>query len=80
VTPNSDLSKLSHAGKDALILSLFARIEALEKRVEELTRPPRTPDDSSTPLDKGHKPSRLPKGKHARKGRPCVAPCAAPRA
>ena len=43
--PDLDLSALSEAQKDALIVSLFARIEALERRIEELTRPPRTPDN-----------------------------------
>ena len=38
MTPDIDLGRLTHAEKDALILGLFARIEALEKRVEELTR------------------------------------------
>lgn len=68
-----DLSKLTHAEKDALILALFACIAALEKRVEELTRPPKTPDNSSTPPAEGHKPNRPLGGKHPRKGRPGAA-------
>ena len=46
-----DLSKLSHAEKDALIVALLrqlaaaeARIAALEARLAELTRPAKTPD------------------------------------
>ena len=68
-----DLSKLTHAEKDALIVALFARIEALEKRLEELTRPPKTPDNSSTPPAQGRKPTRPPRGKHPRRGRPGTA-------
>ena len=58
-----DLINLSHAEKDALILALLrqlavaeariaaqdARIAALEARLDELTRPPKTPDNSSKP-------------------------------
>jgi transposase len=57
-----DLAKLSHAEKDALILALFrqlaaaeARIAALEARVDELTGPPKTPDNSSKPPSQGQK-------------------------
>jgi hypothetical protein len=53
------LSKLSHGGKDALILTLLSqlttaqqliasqasRIADLEARLDELTRPPKTPDN-----------------------------------
>ncbi len=56
--PDLDLSRLSDAQKDALIVSLFARIEALELRIEELTRPPRTPDNSGVPPSQGQKPNR----------------------
>jgi len=69
VTQRPDLSKLSHAEKDALILALFtqlasaqqtiaaqeARIAALEARLEELSRPPKTPDNSSKPPSQGQK-------------------------
>lgn len=72
MTPDVDLSELSHSEKDALILALFARIEALEQRVAELTRPPKTPDNSSTPPAKGHKPNRPPGGKQGRRGHPGV--------
>ena len=73
MTPDIDLGRLTHAEKDALILALFARIEALEKRVEELTRPPKTPDNSSTPPAKGHKLNRPLGGKPPRRGRPGAA-------
>ena len=67
-----DLSKLSHAEKDRLILALFARlaeaqeriaaqdarIAALEARLEALTRPPKTPDNSSKPPSQGQKQDR----------------------
>ena len=67
-----DLSKLSHAEKDTLILALFARlaeaeqriaaqdarIAALEARLEALTRPPKTPDNASKPPSQGQKPDR----------------------
>ena len=59
MTSPPDLSKLSHAEKDTLTLALFAqlaaaheriaaqdaRILALEARLDELTRPPKTPDN-----------------------------------
>jgi transposase len=83
-----DLTTLSHAEKDALILALFAqlasaqeriaaqdaRIAALEARLEELTRPPKTPDNSSKPPSQGQKPDRPASGadRPARKGRPGV--------
>ena len=59
-----DLSKLSHAEKDALILTLSARLEAalkliaeLQARIDDLTRPAKTPDNSSLPPAKGQKPN-----------------------
>ena len=65
MTVPPDLSKLSHAEKDALILALLAqlaaaheRIAALEARLDELTRPPKTPDNSSKPPSQGQKPDR----------------------
>jgi transposase len=87
VIPPADLSKLSHAEKDALILALSvqlcaaqeriaaqdARIAALEARLEELTRPPKTPDNSSKPPSQGQKQDRLPPSdRRARKSRPGV--------
>jgi transposase len=72
VTPGIDLSALTDAQKDALILELLplvrqletalARIAELEARVAELTRqqrpPPKTPDNSSIPPSRGQKPNR----------------------
>jgi transposase len=80
VTRPPDLSTLSHAEKDALILALFdrlavqdERIVALEARLAELTRPPKTPDNSSKPPSQGQKQDR-PEGavRPPRKGRPGV--------
>jgi transposase len=67
-----DLTRLSHAEKDALILALLAqlaaaheriaaqdaRIAVLEARLDELTRPPKTPDNSSKPPSHGQKQNR----------------------
>ena len=60
-----DLDRLSHAEKDALILSLAARLDealaliaALQAQVAELARPPKTSDNSSVPPSVGHKPNR----------------------
>ena len=82
-----DLTRLSHAEKDALILALFAqldaahersaaqdaRIAALEARLNELTKPPKTPDNSSKPPSQGQKQNR-PDGeaRPPRKSRPGV--------
>jgi transposase len=76
-----DLDRLSHAEKDALILALIAQLEAaqqqiavLRARVDELTRPAKTPDNSSTPPSQGQKENRPPPGdaRPARKSRPGV--------
>ena len=76
-----DLTKLSSAEKDALILALFAqlataheKIAALEARIDEQTRPPKTPDNSSKPPSQGQKPDRpAPSGERPpRKSRPGV--------
>jgi transposase len=81
VSPAPDLSKLSHADKDALILALMAqlaaaaqRIAALEAQVAALTQPPKGPGNSSTPPSKGQKEDRpTPDGKRPpRKSRPGV--------
>jgi transposase len=52
-----DLSQLSHAEKDALILALWRRLDAAERRIAELeaklAEPPKTPDNSSVPPSKG---------------------------
>ena len=79
--PLPDLNKLSHAEKDALILALFSelatmqqRIAALEARIEELTRPPKTPENSSKPPSQGQKQNRQPgDDKPVRRSRPGVA-------
>ena len=71
--PLPDLTTLSHAQKDALIVSLWeqvvsltARLTALEQRLE----PAKTPDNSSVPPSEGQKPNRVDTSKPAgpRKG------------
>jgi transposase len=65
VNTDLDLSKLSHAEKDTLILSLSARLDQalkliaeLQARIEELTRPGKTAGNSSLPPSKGEKANR----------------------
>ncbi len=80
MTPEIDLSGLSHAEKDALILSLLplvgqleaalARIAELEKRLAAFERPPKTPENSSLPPSKGQKTNRPTGDKPPRKSRP----------
>jgi transposase len=57
-----DLSRLSPDEKDALILALWAQVQALTARVAELEAklgtPPKTPDNSSVPPSQGQKPNR----------------------
>ena len=60
-----DLSNLTSDEKDALILAQAAqlgaalgRIAALEKQLERLLSPPKTPDNSRLPPSKGEKPNR----------------------
>src|SRR4249920_2513774 len=74
-----NFSLLNAKEKDALILQLLARLEALERENaglrEKLNLPPKTPDNSSTPPAAGHKSNgettRRPKGKpHAGAHRP----------
>lgn len=88
MTAPPDLSKLSDADKDRLILALIAqvaaaqatiatqarRIAALETRLDELTRPPKTPDNSSKPPSQGQKQDRPAPGtdRPPRKSRPGV--------
>ena len=76
MTQDIDLSTLSHAGKDELILSLVDRLEAalarigeLEKRLARFECPAKTPDNSSLPPSKGQKPDRPMGKKPPRKGR-----------
>ncbi len=80
MTPEIDLSKLTVAEKDALILSLLpfagqleaalARIAELEQRLATFERPPKTPDNSSLPPSKGQKSDRPTGDKPPRKSRP----------
>jgi len=80
VTHGIDLSTLSHAEKDALILSLLplvgqleaalARIADLEKRLAKFEQPPKSPDNSSMPPSKGPKSERPVGDKSPRKSRP----------
>jgi len=68
MVPWIDLSKLTAAEKDALILSLLplagqleaalARIAELEARLAKFERPGKTPDTSLLPPSQGHKPDR----------------------
>src|SRR5436309_754946 len=55
MTPPPDLSRLTEAEKDALILALWARVAELEAR---LNAPPKTPDNSSLPPSRGRKADR----------------------
>src|SRR4051794_33621473 len=55
MTPPPDLSRLTEAEKDALILALWARVAELEARLNE---PAKTPGNSSLPPSKGHKADR----------------------
>jgi len=84
VTPALDLSKLSVAEKDALILSLLplvgrleaalARIAELEARLAKFEAPSKTPDNSSLPPSKGQKADGKTDGpKPPRKGHPGAA-------
>ena len=82
MTPETDLSTLSHAEKDELIRSLLplvgqldaalARIAELEKRLAGFERPPKNPDNSSLPPSKGQKPDCPAGDKRPRKSRPGV--------
>ena len=82
MTPDNDLTSLSHAEKDARILSLLplvgqlqaalARIAELERRLARFERPAKTPDNSSLPPSKGQKPDRGAGDKPPRKSRPGV--------
>ncbi len=77
MTQGIDLSTLSYAEKDDLILSLVGQLEAalariveLEKRLARFERPAKTPDNSSLPPSKGQKPDRATSDKPPRKSRP----------
>jgi transposase len=60
MTAPADLSKLTDAEKDALILALWARVAELEAKLKE---PPKTPGNSSLPPSQGHKATRPEKAK-----------------
>jgi transposase len=64
--PRPDLSRLTPAEKDALILALLDRIAALEAKLGE---PPKTPDNSSLPPSRGRKANHPPRPKRARRKR-----------
>ena len=78
--PGIDLSELSHAQKDEIIVSLLpligqleaamARIAALEKRLAAFEQPPKTPGNSSLPPSKGQKSDRSAGDKPLRKSAP----------
>jgi transposase len=80
VTHRIDISRLTVAEKDALILSLLplagqleaalARIAELEKRLARFERPAKTPDNSSLPPSRGQKPDRAAGDKPPRQSRP----------
>src|SRR5436305_496994 len=53
--PVPDLSRLTEAEKDALILALWARVAELEARLDA---PPKTPGNSSVPPSRGRKADR----------------------
>ena len=67
MTACPDLSQLSHAEKDALILALLQRLAAAKQRIAELEarrdEPAKTPDNSNVPPSKGQKPNRPEQGK-----------------
>ena len=60
--PPPDLSRLTEAEKDALVLALWAQVQALTARVAgleaRLNRPPKTPGNSGLPPSQGHKANR----------------------
>jgi transposase len=57
-----DLRQLSHAEKDALIMALWAQVQALTTCAAaleaKLSEPPKTPDNSGIPPSKGPKANR----------------------
>lgn len=61
-----DLSRLSSAEKDTLILALLDRVAALEAK---LGQPPKTPANSSLPPSRGQKGDRPPRPKTPRRKR-----------
>src|SRR3954462_15313422 len=67
--PPPDLSRLTEAEKNALILALWAQAQALTARVAELEarlhQPRKTPGNSSLPPSRGHKANRPERGRRA---------------
>ena len=55
MTAPADLSMLTEAEKDALILALWARVAELEAKLKQ---PAKTADNSSLPPSQGHKANR----------------------
>ncbi len=80
--PELDLSKLTDAEKDDLILRLLpligqleaahARVAELEKRLATLEQPPKNPSNSSKSPSTGEKPNLPDRGKKPRRGHPGV--------
>ncbi len=64
MTPPPDLSRLTEAQKDALILALWQQVQDLSTRVAELEAalggPPKTPENSSLPPSQGRKTNKPP--------------------
>jgi transposase len=69
------LEQLSQEQLIELVLGLLQRVADLEARIAELTGPPKTPDNSSTPPSRGRKANamRPSKEERRRRGRPGVA-------
>jgi len=65
MTHQPDLSRLTEAQKDALILALWQQVQELSARVAELEaklgEPPKTPDNSSVPPSQGRKANKPPR-------------------
>jgi transposase len=79
VDPGVDLDGLTHAQKDALIRELAARLQSALARIAELEaqlngpgKPPKNPQNSSTPPSKGAKPALPPSKNPQRKSRPGI--------
>lgn len=77
--PGIDLDGLTEAQKDALIRELAAQLQAALARIAELEarlngpgKPPKTPQNSSTPPSKAAKPALPPSKNPQRKSRPGV--------
>jgi transposase len=67
MTAPADLSTLTEAEKDALIMALWAQVQALTARVADLEarlkEPAKTPGNSGLPPSQGHKANRPEKAK-----------------